>query len=91
MMKQGTFYNVYRSTTSAGPYVIQPQLNNFSYSGSTVTVVDPNIAPGTKYYYTVQAISSSGSSPDSTPAIATTTPTSPTGLCQQRTTPWHTT
>lgn len=71
-----TTYNVFRGTTSGGPY---------SQIGTSVTsnYIDNNVTGGTKYYYVVTAANSSGQSGDSNEAAATPTaavPAAPTGV-----------
>lgn len=73
-----TSYNVKRSTTTGGPYtkISSPTVTNFTDTGLT---------NGTKYFYVVSAVNSSGESANSTEASATpqaptSPPAAPTGL-----------
>lgn len=61
-----TSYNVLRSTTNGGPYsTVTTGVTSTSYSDTGLTAL-------TTYYYVVQAVSSYGTSSDSSPASATT-------------------
>jgi O-glycosyl hydrolase len=72
-----TSYNVYRSTTSGGPYTAIASPTTASYTDTTV-------ANGTPYYYVVTAVNSSGESGNSSEVSATpaagVAPAAPTGL-----------
>jgi fibronectin type 3 domain-containing protein len=73
-----TGYNVYRSTTPGGEGSTPLKTN---VSGTSFT--DTAVTNGTTYYYTVAAVNSAGTSPQSNEASATphaTTPGAPTGL-----------
>ena len=52
-----TGYNVYRSTTSGGPYT---KLNTTPYTHEAQLYADPGLTNTTTYYYTVSAIDGSG-------------------------------
>ncbi|MGO8673157.1 MAG: malectin domain-containing carbohydrate-binding protein [Capsulimonadaceae bacterium] len=73
-----TSYNLYRSTTSGGEGTTAYQ------TGITATsYTDTGLNNSTEYYYTVAALNSYGTSPQSTQATATPTgapPAAPTGL-----------
>jgi cellulose 1,4-beta-cellobiosidase len=59
-------YNVYRSTTAAGPY------NSPLVSGLTSTTYnDPSVTNGTTYFYIVRAVNAAGESGNSPEASAT--------------------
>ena len=62
-----TGYNLMRSTTNGGPYLLIGSLAVTSYS-------DIDVIPGTTYYYVVSATNSAGSSGDSTQASAVPLP-----------------
>ena len=77
-----TGYNVYRGTTSGGPYekingalVMQPPL------GTKPTYADSSVPTGT-YYYVVRAVNPAGESGNSNEAVAAALgpPSAPTGL-----------
>jgi hypothetical protein len=61
-----TGYNVKRSLTSGGPYVLHATVEN----GRT-NVIDAELIPGVTYYYVVSAITPAGESGDSAEALAT--------------------
>jgi fibronectin type 3 domain-containing protein len=68
---QATNYNVKRSTTSGGPYAKISSSTSVNYS-------DTDLTNGTKYFYVVSAVNSSGESANSTEVSATpTAPASP--------------
>ncbi len=71
-----TSYNVLRSTTSGGPYTtIASGVTSTSYT-------DTGVTNSTTYYYVVQAVNATGTSPNSNQASATpcAPPAAPTGL-----------
>jgi fibronectin type 3 domain-containing protein len=72
-----TSYNIYRSTSSSGPF---PMVGSTAATSST----DTGLSPGTTYYYEISAANSGGESAPSSPVSATTisatTPQPPTGL-----------
>jgi fibronectin type 3 domain-containing protein len=71
-----TSYHVKRSTTSGGPYI---QLS----SPTATSYMDTGLTDGTKYFYVVSALNSSGESANSAEASATPAlaiPAIPTGL-----------
>jgi hypothetical protein len=61
-----TGYNVFRSTTSGGPYT---QLNTTTVA--TTSYTDSSVSPGQTYYYVVTAVDGSNQSADSNQAQAT--------------------
>lgn len=74
-----TSYNVYRSTTSGGPY------SKVTPSGVPMpSFTNTGLTDGTTYYYVVTAVNSGGESGDSSQVSATptavTAPAAPTGL-----------
>ena len=72
-----TSYNVYRSTTSGGPYT------KIASGVSSTSYTDTGLSNGTTYYYVVTAVNGSGESGYSNQASATPTsgiPPAPTGL-----------
>ena len=72
-----TGYNVYRSTTSGGPW--GPSLNGGT-PVATTSYTDSSVANGTIYYYEVTAVNSGGEGPASSQATATTRPGAPSSL-----------
>ncbi len=70
-----TSYSIYRSTGSGGE-AAPPVASGIN----TTTYTDTGLADNTTYYYTVAAVSSSGTSGMSNQASATTAPAAPTGL-----------
>jgi fibronectin type 3 domain-containing protein len=69
-----TSYNVLNSTTSGGPYTtVATGVATTSYSNT-------GLIAGTTYYYVVQAVSSGGTSGNSSQASAITISAAPTGL-----------
>lgn len=60
-----SYYQVYRSTSSTGPYTNIATMTTHYYS-------DTYLSPGTTYFYKVQAVSSLGASPYSNIVYATT-------------------
>jgi fibronectin type 3 domain-containing protein len=60
-----TSYNVLRSTVSGGPYVM------VAGSVGATRYTDKGLTNGTTYYYVVQAVNASGTSPNSTQVSAT--------------------
>ena len=74
-----TDYEVYRSTSAAGPFEIAVRAQGTSAIDSI------GLIPGTQYYYKVKTVNSNGTSVYSPVATATTTtdnvpPTAPTGI-----------
>ncbi|WP_407306763.1 cell wall-binding repeat-containing protein [Desulfosporosinus sp. SB140] len=61
-----TYYSVYRSTSLTGTYTIVGVPTTANYTDSTVSA-------NTTYYYKVEAVGNTGSSPDSAIVYATTT------------------
>ncbi|HSZ31133.1 MAG TPA: fibronectin type III domain-containing protein, partial [Pseudonocardiaceae bacterium] len=74
-----TGYDVYRSTTKGGEGTTP-----YATGITTTSFTDSAVTNGTTYYYTVAAVNSAGTSPQSTEASATpqapTVPGAPTGL-----------
>jgi fibronectin type 3 domain-containing protein len=68
-----TSYAVSRATVSGGPYTSVGLPTN-------PTFADSGLSAGTTYYYVVQAVNSSGTSPQSAPASTITIPAAPTGV-----------
>ncbi|MDB6108883.1 MAG: Fibronectin type domain protein [Pedosphaera sp.] len=66
-------YLVARGTVTGGPYT-----NIATLSANATNYSSTNLAPGTTYYYVVQATNSAGASTNSAPAGATTAPIAPT-------------
>jgi hypothetical protein len=67
-------YNVYRSTTSGGPY--NTKVNSTLVAKGTTSFTDTGPTNGTTYFYVVRAVNTSGTeSPDSNQASATPTAT----------------
>ena len=62
-----TSYNVYRSTTSGGPYT------QIATGVTTTSYTDTSVVNGTMYYYVVTAVNANGESGDSNQASATPT------------------
>jgi hypothetical protein len=63
-------YNVYRSTTSGGPYI---SLNTAAIVGTTFT--DNNVKAGVTYFYVVTAVAANEVESVRTPEISATVPT----------------
>ncbi len=61
-------YDVYRSTTSGGPYSLIAHVSG----GSTTTYTNNNLSTGTTYYYVLQSTRNSWTSANSAQAQATT-------------------
>ena len=66
-----TSYNLYRATTSGGPYALR-----ISQAGTTFA--DPGLTDGTTYFYVVRAVTAGNESPNSPQASATADSTAPT-------------
>jgi hypothetical protein len=67
-----TSYNVWRSTTNGGPYVV------IATSGAATNYTDSGLAVGPTYYYVVSGVNAGGESVNSTQAGTDLTPPSPT-------------
>jgi fibronectin type 3 domain-containing protein len=66
-------YILGRSLTSGGPYTVIGTTSSLNF-------IDTTAAPGTTYYYVVNASNNAGESANSTEVSATTVPAAPTGL-----------
>lgn len=77
------FYNVYRGTSTGGPYQLIAQ-SNPSAGGVVTTYTDGpgNLSNGQDYYYVVSAMTADGESPYSAEyhAVPPSAPSVPTGL-----------
>jgi fibronectin type 3 domain-containing protein len=75
------YYNVYRGTSTGGPYLKIAQSNPAAGGAMTTYTDGPgNLSNGQDYFYVTAAVTSDGESPYSNEfhAVAPTAPTSPT-------------
>jgi hypothetical protein len=72
---KSTGYNVYRATTSGGPYGEEQRVN--SNPVTTTTFVDDKLNPGKEYFYVVRVVSPSGAESANSTEIGITTAKTP--------------
>jgi Fibronectin type III domain len=72
---KSTGYNVYRATTSGGPYGEGQRVN--SNPVTTTTFVDDKLNPGKEYFYVVRVVSPSGAESANSTEIGITTAKTP--------------